>query len=193
MNPKVDFFFKKESNWQDCYKLLRKIILDCTLQEELKWGVPCYMFKETNIVLVHGFKNYCALLFNKGALLKDPYNILIQQTKNTQSARQMRFTSLDEIRQLEPKIKAYIFEAVEVEKAGLKVSYKKTEDFEMVEEFKLALINDPELKKAFKNLTPGRQRAYLLHFSSAKQSKTRHSRIDKCRPQILEGRGLSDP
>jgi len=193
MNPKVDFFFEKESNWQDCYKLLRKIILDCTLQEELKWGVPCYMFKETNIVLVHGFKNYCALLFNKGALLKDPYNILIQQTKNTQSARQMRFTSLDEIRQLEPKIKAYIFEAVEVEKAGLKVSYKKTEDFEMVEEFKLALINDPELKKAFKNLTPGRQRAYLLHFSSAKQSKTRHSRIDKCRPQILEGRGLSDP
>ena len=192
MNPKVDFFFEKESNWQDCYKLLRKIILDCTLQEELKWGVPCYMFKETNIVLVHGFKNYCALLFNKGALLKDPYNILIQQTKNTQSARQMRFTSLDEIRQLEPKIKAYIFEAVEVEKAGLKVSYKKTEDFEMVEEFKLALINDPELKKAFKNLTPGRQRAYLLHFSSAKQSKTRHSRIDKCRPQILEGRGLSD-
>lgn len=192
MNPKVDFFFKKESNWQDCYKLLRKIILDCTLQEELKWGVPCYMFKETNIVLVHGFKNYCALLFNKGALLKDPYNILIQQTKNTQSARQMRFTSLDEIRQLEPKIKEYIFEAVEVEKAGLKVSYKKTEDFEMVEEFKLALTNDPELKKAFKNLTPGRQRAYLLHFSSAKQSKTRHSRINKCRPQILEGRGLSD-
>ena len=192
MNPKVDFFFEKESKWQDCYKLLRKIILDCTLQEELKWGVPCYMFKETNIVLVHGFKNYCAILFNKGALLKDPYNILIQQTKNTQSARQMRFTSLDEIRQLEPKIKEYIFEAIEVEKAGLKVSYKKTEDFEMVEEFKLALTNDPELKKAFKNLTPGRQRAYLLHFSSAKQSKTRHSRIDKCRPQILEGKGLSD-
>lgn len=192
MNPKVDFFFEKQSKWQDCYKLLRTIILDCTLQEDLKWGVPCYMYKNTNIVLMHGFKNYCAILFNKGALLKDPYDILIQQTKNTQSARHLRFTHIDEIRKLEPKIKAYIFEAIEVEKAGLKVSYKKTEDFEMVEEFKSALANDPLFKKAFENLTPGRQRAYLLHFSTAKQSKTKRSRIEKCRPKILQGKGLND-
>jgi len=192
MNPKVDFFFEKQSKWQNCYKLLRTIMLDCNLQEELKWGVPCYMYKNTNIALIHGFKNYCAILLNKGVLLKDPYNILIQQTKNTQSARHLRFTSIEEIRELEPKIKQYLFEAVEVEKAGLKVAFKKTKDFEMVEEFKLALENDSDLKKAFQNLTPGRQRAYLLHFSSAKQSKTKSSRIEKCRPKILEGKGLND-
>ena len=192
MNPKVDFFFEKQSEWQECYKLLRRIILDCTLQEELKWGVPCYTYKNTNLVLVHGFKDYCAILFAKGALLKDPYDILMQQTKNTQAARHLRFTTIDEIRELEPKIKEYIFEAIEVEKAGLKISYKKTEDFEMVEEFKEALDKDSELKKAFHQLTPGRQRAYLLHFSSAKQSKTKRSRIEKCSPKIREGKGLTD-
>lgn len=192
MNPKVDFFFEKQSQWQDCYKLLRRILLDCTLQEELKWGVPCYTYQETNIVLVHGFKEYCAILFSKGVLLDDPYNILIQQTENTQSARHLRFTEIDQIRQLEPKIKEYIFEAIEVEKAGLKVNFKKTEDFEMVEEFKSVLGKDSALKKAFNNLTPGRQRAYLLHFSSAKQSKTKLSRIEKCSPKILAGKGLND-
>ena len=192
MNPKVDFFFEKQSNWQECYNQLRRIILDCGLQEELKWGVPCYTFQKTNIILVHGFKHYCAILFHKGVLLKDPYNILIQQTENTQSARHLRFTTVEQIRQLEPKIREYIFEAIEVEKAGIKVSFKKTKDFEMVDEFKEALDNDSELKTAFNNLTPGRQRAYLLHFSSAKQAKTKRSRIEKCSPKILEGKGLND-
>ncbi|EKF54892.1 hypothetical protein I215_09993 [Galbibacter marinus] len=192
MNPKVDFFFEKQSNWQECYNQLRRIILDCGLQEELKWGVPCYTYQKTNIILVHGFKHYCAILFHKGVLLKDPYNILIQQTENTQSARHLRFTTVEQIRQLEPKIREYIFEAIEVEKAGIKVSFKKTKDFEMVDEFKEALDNDSELKTAFNNLTPGRQRAYLLHFSSAKQAKTKRSRIEKCSPKILEGKGLND-
>lgn len=192
MNPKVDFFFEKQSNWQECYNQLRRIILDCGLQEELKWGVPCYTYQKTNIILVHGFKHYCAILFHKGVLLKDPYNILIQQTENTQSARHLRFTTVEQIRQLEPKIREYIFEAIEVEKAGIKVSFKKTKDFEMVEEFKEALDNDSKLKTAFNNLTPGRQRAYLLHFSSAKQAKTKRSRIEKCSPKILEGKGLND-
>ncbi|WP_417360433.1 YdeI/OmpD-associated family protein [Galbibacter sp.] len=192
MNPKVEFFFEKQSKWQEHYRLLRRIILDCTLQEELKWGVPCYTYQNTNIVLIHGFKDYCALLLTKGALLKDSYNILIQQTKNTQAARHLRFTTVDEIRQLESKIKEYLFEAIEVEKAGLKVSFKKTEDFEMIEEFKSALDKDPTLRKAFQKLTPGRQRAYLLHFSSAKQSKTKLSRIEKCSAKILEGKGLND-
>ncbi len=192
MNPKVNFFFEKESKWQDSYKLLRSIILDCGLSEALKWGVPCYTYKGSNVVLMHGFKNYCALLFNKGALLKDPYKLLIQQTKNTQSARHLRFTTIDEIHQQKSKIREYVFEAVEVEKAGLKIAFKKTEDFEMVEEFQSALAEDPSLKRAFENLTPGRQRGYLLHFSSAKQSKTKRSRIDKCIPQILKGKGLND-
>lgn len=192
MNPKVNFFFEKESKWQDCYILLRSIILDSGLTETLKWGVPCYTYKGSNIVLMHGFKNYCALLFNKGALLKDPYMLLIQQTKNTQSARHLRFTTIDEIYQQKSKVREYIFEAVEVEKAGLKIAFKKTEDFEMVEEFQSALAEDPSLKNAFENLTPGRQRGYLLHFSSPKQSKTKRSRIDKCIPQILKGKGLND-
>lgn len=192
MNPKVNFFFEKESKWQDSYKLLRSIILDCGLSEALKWGVPCYTYKGSNVVLMHGFKNYCALLFNKGALLKDPYKLLIQQTKNTQSARHLRFTTIDEIHQQKSKIREYVFEAVEVEKAGLKIAFKKTEDFEMVEEFQSALAEDPSLKRAFENLTPGRQRGYLLHFSSAKQSKTKRSRINNCIPQILKGKGLND-
>lgn len=192
MNPKVDFFFEKQSKWQACYRQLRRIILACGLQENLKWGVPCYSYQNTNLILIHGFKHYCAILFHKGILLKDPYNILIQQTKNTQSARHLRFTDLEDIRQLESKIREYIFEAIEVEKAGLKVTFKQTKDFEIVTEFKQALEKDPALKKAFYNLTPGRQRAYLLHFSSAKQSKTKVARIQKCSPKILQGIGLND-
>lgn len=192
MNPKVDFFFEKQSKWQACYRQLRRIILACGLQEDLKWGVPCYSYQNTNLILIHGFKHYCAILFHKGVLLKDPYNILIQQTKNTQSARHLRFTDLEDIRQLESKIREYIFEAIEVEKAGLKVTFKQTKDFEIVTEFKQALEKDPALKKAFYNLTPGRQRAYLLHFSSAKQSKTKVARIRKCNPKILQGIGLND-
>lgn len=192
MNPKVDFFFEKQSKWQACYRQLRRIILTCGLQEDLKWGVPCYSYQNTNLILIHGFKHYCAILFHKGVLLKDPYNILIQQTKNTQSARHLRFTDLEDIRQLESKIREYIFEAIEVEKAGLKVTFKQTKDFEIVTEFKQALEKDPALKKAFYNLTPGRQRAYLLHFSSAKQSKTKVARIQKCSPKILQGIGLND-
>lgn len=192
MNPKVDFFFEKQSKWQACYRQLRRIILACGLQEDLKWGVPCYSYQNTNLILIHGFKHYCAILFHKGVLLKDPYNILIQQTKNTQSARHLRFTDLEDLRQLESKIREYIFEAIEVEKAGLKVTFKQTKDFEIVTEFKQALEKDPALKKAFYNLTPGRQRAYLLHFSSAKQSKTKVARIEKCSPKILQGIGLND-
>ncbi len=192
MNPKVDFFFEKQSKWQACYRQLRRIILACGLQEDLKWGVPCYSYQNTNLILIHGFKHYCAILFHKGVLLKDPYNILIQQTKNTQSARHLRFTDLEDLRQLESKIREYIFEAIEVEKAGLKVTFKQTKDFEIVTEFKQALEKDPALKKAFYNLTPGRQRAYLLHFSSAKQSKTKVARIQKCSPKILQGIGLND-
>src|SRR5690606_33562 len=192
MNPKVDFFFEKQSKWQACYRQLRRIILACGLQEDLKWGVPCYSYQNTNLILIHGFKHYCAILFHKGVLLKDPYNILIQQTKNTQSARHLRFTDLEDIRQLESKIREYTFEAIEVEKAGLRVTFKQTKDFEIVTEFKQALEKDPALKKAFYNLTPGRQRAYLLHFSSAKQSKTKVARIEKCSPKILQGIGLND-
>lgn len=192
MNPKVDFFFEKQSKWQACYRQLRRIILACGLQEDLKWGVTCYSYQNTNLILIHGFKHYCAILFHKGVLLKDPYNILIQQTKNTQSARHLRFTDLEDIRQLESKIREYTFEAIEVEKAGLKVTFKQTKDFEIVTEFKQALEKDPALKKAFYNLTPGRQRAYLLHFSSAKQSKTKVARIEKCSPKILQGIGLND-
>ena len=162
MNPKVDFFFEKPSQWRKEYLLLRSIILDCGLIEELKWGVPCYTFRGSNVVLIHGFKEYCAILFHKGALLKDPEGILIQQTKNVQAARQMRFTELKEIQDLKASIKAYVFEAIEVEKAGLIVELKETSEFPMVEELKSRLENDSELKKAFESLTPGRQRGYLL-------------------------------
>lgn len=191
-NPKVDFFFDKPSKWQQEYRKLRSIALDCGITEELKWGVPCYTYNKSNVVLIHGFKDYCALLFHKGALLKDTEDILIQQTENVQAARQLRFTNLDEILELEPVIKAYIHEAIEVEKAGLKVQLKKTKEFDMPEEFRTVLEEDPELKDAFEALTPGRQRAYLLHFSGAKQAKTRVSRIEKCIPQIFNGKGLND-
>jgi len=193
MNPKVDFFFSKAKQWQKEFEKLRRIILDCEqLTEELRWGKPCYMFQENNIVLVHGFKDYCALLFFKGALLKDPKGILIQQTENVQAARQIRFTHVREIVEMEPILKAYIEEAIEAEKAGLKVSYKKTSEFSIPEEFQNKLNKMPALKTAFYALTPGRQRGYILYFSGAKQSKTRESRIEKCMPKILDGKGLDD-
>src|SRR6185295_10557063 len=191
MNPKVDWFFKK-AKWQAEFEKLRTIVLECGLTEELKWGCPCYTFEKRNIVLMHGFKDYCALLFFKGALLKDPKGILIQQTENVQAARQIRFTSAREIVKLKAVLKAYIREAVEVEKAGFKVPLKKTKEFNIPEEFQNKLNKDAALKKAFKALTPGRQRAYLLYFSAPKQSRTRESRIEKSVPQILKGKGLND-
>ena len=192
MNPKVDFFFNKASKWQAGYEQLRTIVLDCGLTEELKWGCPCYTFEGNNIVLIHGFKDYCALLFMKGALMKDAKGILIQQTENVQAARQIRFTNLNEIVKLKTALKAYIQEAISVEKSGLKVKLKKPTEFKMAEEFQQVLNEMPEVKKAFKALTPGRQRAYLLHFSQPKQSKTRESRVENCIPQILKGKGLND-
>ena len=192
MNPKVDWFFDKDTKWKKEYQELRKIVLEYTLKEELKWGVPCYTHNKSNILLIHGFKNYCALLFPKGVLLKDTNNILIQQTKNVQSARQLRFTNLQEIVDLKPIIKAYIFEAVEIEKAGLEVKMKKTSELEMPDEFKKALNENSDLKSAFESLTPGRQRGYLLYFSQPKQSKTRTARIDKYMKHILDGKGLND-
>lgn len=192
MNPKVDWFFTKATKWQEEYEQLRTITLDCGLTEELKWGCPCYTFQKSNIVLIHGFKEYCALLFMQGALLKDAKGILVQQTKNVQAARQIRFTSVKEIVKMKTIIKAYIKEAIEVEKAGLKVELKKSSEFKMPEEFKNVLDDMPELKTAFYNLTPGRQRGYLLHFSSPKQAKTREARIEKCVQQILKGKGLDD-
>jgi uncharacterized protein YdeI (YjbR/CyaY-like superfamily) len=192
MNPKVDWYFDKNETWQKEIERMRSIVLDCGLNEELKWGCPCYQYNETNVVLIHVFKEYCAFLFFKGALLNDPKGILVQQTENVQAARQMRFTNLKEIVKLEATIKAYIYEAIEVEKAGLTVKLKKTSEFNMPEEFQKRLNKNKALKTAFESLTPGRQRAYLLHFSSAKQAKTRESRIEKYIPQILEGRGIDD-
>jgi len=192
MNPKVDWYFKKAQKWQKEIGKLREIVLACDLIEELKWGCPCYSFEKKNIVLIHVFKEYCALLFFKGALLKDKKGILVQQTEHVQAARQVRFTSLREIEKMEKTVKAYIYEAVEVEEAGLKVPFKKTAQFKMVEEFQNKLDELPALKKAFYELTPGRQRGYLLHFSSAKQSKTRVARIEKYMNQILDGKGLED-
>jgi len=191
MNPAVDFYFSKD-RWQKELEQLRMIVLNCGLDEELKWGCPCYSFQKANIVLIHVFKEYCALLFFKGALLNDADGILIQQTKNVQAARQVRFTNVREIIQLKAVLKAYIYEAVEVEKAGLKVNLKKPSEFDMAEEFQTKLDTIPGLKKAFTALTPGRQRAYLLHFAAPKQSKTRESRVEKCMPQILKGKGLND-
>lgn len=191
-NPKVDWFFNEDTKWQKEFAILRKIILDCGLTEELKWGQPCYMFQRKNIVLIHGFKEYCALLFFKGSLLKDEQGILIQQTKNVQAARQIRFTDAREIVELERILKAYVHQAIEVEKAGLKVALKKTSDFTVPEEFQKKLNEIPALKTAFEALTPGRQRAYIFYFSQAKQSKTRESRIEKYVPKILEGKGLED-
>lgn len=192
MNSKVDWFFTKASKWQEEYKQLRAIILDCGLTEELKWGCPCYTLQKSNVVLIHGFKDYCALLFMQGALLKDAKEILIQQTENVQAARQIRFTSVKEIVKMKTIIKAYIKEAIEVNKAGLKVELKKTTEFKMPTEFKHILNDMAELKTAFYNLTPGRQRGYLLHFSAPKQVRTREARIEKCVQQILNGKGLDD-
>ena len=192
MNPKVDFYFIKAKKWQEELEQLRMLVLDCGLTEELKWGVPCYTFQKGNIVLIHVFKEYCALLFFKGALLNDAHGVLVQQTKNVQAARQIRFTSVREIVKKEPILKAYVHEAIEVEKAGLKVDLKKTTEFAVPEEFQNKLNEIPALKTAFDALTPGRQRAYILYFSAPKQSKTRESRVERCMPQILNGRGLND-
>jgi uncharacterized protein YdeI (YjbR/CyaY-like superfamily) len=192
MNPKVDFYFSKSQKWQPALEQLRRIALDCQLTEELKWGCPCYTFHGKNIVLIHDFKEYCAFLFFKGALLNDSDEILIQQSKNVQAARQIRFTNVEEIMEMQAILKTYIYEAIEVEKAGLEVKFKKTEEFILVEEFQKKLDELPDLKKAFEALTPGRQRAYMLHFSSPKQSKTRESRVEKSIPQILDGKGLND-
>jgi len=191
-NPKVDFYFIKEKKWQEELEKLRTIILDCQLTEELKWGVPCYTFQKSNIVLIHVFKEYCAILFVKGALLKDANGILIQQTENVQAARQIRFTNVKEIVGMETILKDYIYEAIEVEKAGLKVNYKKATEFSIPDEFQHKLDENPTLETAFYALTPGRQRAYLLYFSAPKQSKTREARVEKCMPQILNGKGLND-
>jgi uncharacterized protein YdeI (YjbR/CyaY-like superfamily) len=192
MNPKVDAFLRKERQWKKEFEKLRTILLDSKLTEELKWGVPCYTFKKKNVVLMHGFKEYCALLFFKGALLHDANGILIRQTKNVQAARQIRFNNVREISEMENMLKTYIREAIEVEEAGLKVSFKKTEEFAMPEEFQRKLNKNPALKKAFNALTPGRQRGYILYFSAPKQPKTRESRIEKYVQQILSGNGLND-
>ncbi|MCC3215202.1 MULTISPECIES: YdeI/OmpD-associated family protein [Chryseobacterium] len=192
MNPKVNFFFENAGQWQEEFEKLRTIALSTELTEDLKWGCPCYTYEGKNIFLIHGFKEYCALLFFKGALMKDPDHILIQQSKNVQAARQIRFTEVGQINDLEDVLRAYMFEAVEIEESGAKVEMKKTKEFEMAEEFQEKLDQNPALQEAFKALTPGRQRAYLLHFSSAKQSKTREARIEKCIPQIMDGIGLND-
>jgi uncharacterized protein YdeI (YjbR/CyaY-like superfamily) len=192
MNPKVDFFFTKAKKWREEFEKLRTIVLDCGLTEELKWGCPCYSFQKRNVVLMHGFKEYCALLFFKGALLKDPNRILIQQTKNVQAARQIRFTNVRKIVKMKTVLTSYIHEAIEVDKAGLKVNFKKTSDFRIPEEFQNKLDATPALKKAFAALTPGRQRAYIFYFSQPKQSKTRESRVEKSMQQILNGKGLDD-
>lgn len=190
VNPKVNFYFSKAKKWLEELEQLRAIVLECGLTEELKWGVPSYSFKKHNTVLIHVFKEYCALLFFQGALLNDAHGILIQQTENVQAARQMRFTSSEQIVKMKTIIKSYIKEAME--KAGLKVELKKTTEFKMPDEFKNVLDENPIFKTAFEALTPGRQRAYLLYFAAPKQSKTRESRIEKCFKRILNGKGLSD-
>ena len=192
MNPKVDFYFDKAIKWQKEIEKLRMIVLDCGLNEELKWGCPCYTFQNSNIVLIHVFKEYCAFLFFKGALLNDTNGMLIQQTENVQGARQIRFTNVREIVETKAILKAYIYEAIEVEKAGLKVKLKKSSEFSIPEEFQKKLDKKPALKTAFNALTPGRQRGYLLYFAAPKQSKTRESRVEKCIQQILDGKGLTD-
>ncbi|WP_421385279.1 YdeI/OmpD-associated family protein [Bacillus salacetis] len=192
-NRKVDGFLKKAKQWKEEFEKLRSIILECEdLNEDFKWMHPCYTYEDKNVVLIHGFKEYCALLFHKGALLKDPHGILIQQTENVQAARQIRFTSLAEIIELQSVLKEYVLQAIEVEKAGLEVELKKTDEYTIPEELQAKFNEIPELKSAFEELTPGRQRAYLLYFSKAKQSKTRVSRIEKYTQQILDGKGLND-
>ncbi|WP_417898038.1 YdeI family protein [Bacillus haimaensis] len=192
LNRKVDGFLKKTKTWKEEYEKLREIVLDCELTEDFKWMHPCYTFEDKNIVLIHGFKEYCALLFHKGALLKDEHGILIQQTENVQAARQIRFTNVQKIVEMENILKAYIKEAIEVEKAGLEVEYKKHAEYIIPEELQYKFDEMPALKTAFEALTPGRQRAYILHFSKPKQSKTRVSRVEKCMEQILDGKGLNE-
>ncbi|MFI5200857.1 MAG: YdeI family protein [Candidatus Kapaibacterium sp.] len=192
MNPEVDKFLSKLEKWQKEMEKLRAVVLDCGLTEEVKWGQPCYTFQNRNIVIIHGFKEYCALLFVQGALLGDPDGILIRQTENVQAGRQIRFSNVREIVEMEPILKAYIYEAIEVEKAGLKVVHKKTSDYPVPEEFQTKLDENPRLKTAFNALTPGRQRGYLFYFSQPKLSKTREARIEKYRQQILDGKGLMD-
>jgi len=192
LNLLVDGFIGKSKKWKEEYKMLRNIVLDCELTEEYKWMHPCYTFQNKNIVLIHGFKDYCALLFHKGALLKDPNGILIQQTENVQAARQIRFTSVREIVEMEAILKSYINEAIEVEKAGLEVVFKKNTEYTIPDEFQNKLDEMPALKTAFEALTPGRQRAYIFYFSEPKQSKTRESRVEKYKQQILDGKGLND-
>ena len=192
MNPKVDFYFNKAEKWQEELEKLRTIILDCQLTEELKWGVPCYTFQNSNVVLIHDFKEYCAILFIKGALLNDAKGVLIEQTKNVQAGRHIRFTNIRQIIEMEPILKAYIYEAIEVEKAGLKVEFKNTSEYSIPAEFQSKLDRIPALRTAFYALTPGRQRGYILHFSAPKQSKTREARVEKYMQQILDGKGLND-
>lgn len=192
MNSKVDTFFKKEAQWRKEMELLRALVLDCGLVEELKWRVPCYTYNDANVLIIHGFKNYCALNFFKGALLADPEQILVQQSENSQSARQLRFSNLETIEKIKATITAYVFEAIEVENAGLKVQMKKTSDFEIPEELKLEFESDTVFKQAFDQLTEGRKRGYILHFSQPKQSKTRVSRIERSKDKILNGYGLND-
>jgi uncharacterized protein YdeI (YjbR/CyaY-like superfamily) len=191
-NPKIDPFFRKAKKWKEEFEQLRNIVLDCELTEDFKWMHPCYTFQNKNIVLIHGFKDYCALLFHKGALLKDPHGILIQQTENVQAGRQIRFTNVQEIDEMQLILKTYIDEAIEVEKAGLQVNYKKNTEYIIPEELQNKFVEIPDLKTAFEALTPGRQRAYILHFSAPKQSKTRESRVEKYLPHILNGKGLDD-
>ena len=192
MNPEINWFFDKTTKWQEAYSILREIALETELTEELKWGCPCYTLNKNNVFLIHGFKDYCALLFMQGALMKDPKKLLIQQTENVQSARQIRFKSVTEIIKSKATIKAYIKEAIAISKSGVKVELKKTTEYKIPEEFQNVLNEMPDLKKAFQALTPGRQRGYLLYFSAPKQTKTRDSRIEKCIPQILDGKGLED-
>lgn len=191
-NPKIDPYFNKLKQWKEEFELLREIVLDCDLKEDFKWMHPCYTFDDKNIVLIHGFKDYCALLFHKGALLKDPHGILIQQTENVQAARQIRFAGVQEIDELQLIIKSYIDEAIEIEKAGLQVEYRKNTEYAIPEELHHKFVELPDLKTAFEALTPGRQRAYLLYFGGAKQSKTRESRVEKYIPHILNGKGMDD-
>ena len=191
-NPKVDFYFEKSEKWKAEIEQMREIVLDCHLSEELKWGCPCYIFDNANIVLIHSFKEYCAFFFFKGALMKDPDNILIQQSENVQAARQVRFANVQDILSKREILKKYIFEAAEIEKSGRKVELKKVSEFEIAEELQSKFDVDSDFKKAFYALTPGRQRAYLLHFSQPKQSKTRESRVEKNISRILEGKGLND-
>lgn len=192
MNPKVDLFIMNAKRWQAEYRTLRAILLGCGLTEELKWGVPCYALEGKNIALMHGFKEYCAILFIKGSLMKDPEGILVAQTANVQAGRQVRFTDVHGIKKCAPLLKTYIGEAIEIERSGRKVPLKKTTEFAVPDEFKKRMDADAALKKAFGQLTPGRQRAYLLYFSSAKQARTREDRVGKCAPRILGGKGLDD-